>query len=368
MSTENLTPTPVSATPAPAAPIAQAPGAAPVIPPIQKVGGPTPLFQSLKEKSAAAQKAAMNAPSVGDPIAGDPEPSEVVVDPAAPAFAPNYKFKAYEKEMEIQDEFFKGLIKDPDSQEKITKIHERAMGFDELKTRHTSLRDEHKAVSEKFTAIDNNLAALSQMVREGDMGSFFQTLNIPEDVVLDHATKIIQKRQASPDQRAAIERQEQITRENRELKNQNQQYLSQAQSSSLQTRVLELNTSLSRPDVQAFGQLLDAKLGAEAFKRAVLERGQLAFNITGQIIPADEAVKQAMALYAPFVSAQPNQVLPGQAAPASGAPQVTGAPQAPATPKPVLPMVSGGSNSPIKQGVRSIKDIKKRAEQLQTGS
>lgn len=338
-------------------------------------GGIAALQKKIDAKAAASKPPpipppeGVKEPVTPDPIAADPAAPADPAASASPEFVANFKYKSYDKDFEVQDEFFKNLIKDADSQKKIIDLHERASGFGELKERHTKLRDDHKALSDKHSALDFDLKQLGEMVKDRDMGSFFHTLNIPFEVVADFVRQEFVKREAAPDQRAIIEEQERVRRENRELRQKNETLSSQSSSQTLQAKEFELQSALSRPEVVAFSQLFEAKLGKDSFRKAVLERGQLAFNMTGQNIPFDQAIQQAMLMYAPFISpAQPgatNNSAPTPPPPASAA-SATPAPKAPPA---VIPNVSGGSNSPIKKGYTRIAQLKERAKEIgRTGS
>lgn len=325
----------------------------------------------LKEKAQAMASGAASAPSGEKPVSpSDPAPGGEIPPAAAvtepPAFTPNFDFEAYDKKYQV-DEFFRSLVKDPDSQEKVLSLHKKAFGFDGLKEMHTALKAEHKTIADKYASLDAGLQELSAFVKNDDLGSFFDRLQLPRQKIFDFVRNELAKMTAAPDQRAAMEANEQARREAFQLKQDNARLQSQVETDALQSKGRELDGLLLKPDIAAFGAGLDAKLGNGAFRKAVLERGQLAYNLTGQNIPFEEAIAEAMKIYAPFMATATPAAVPGSPqipVAAAATEQIT-----PQAPKPVIPSVSGGSTSPIKQGVRSIADIKKRAQQsARTGS
>lgn len=344
---------PTNTNPSPTIPAPGAPPATAVVP--APAAPAKSQLATLKEKADAIKNQIL-------PDSDAPAPVDPAVPAATepPAFTPNLKFKAYDKEFEVADDFFKGLVKDEASQKKIIDIHERAHGFDGLKEMHKALREENKTTQEKYNSIDSNLKRLSSYVAEGDLGSFFETLKIPEAMVMEYVAERLKLLNAPAEQRVQMEEQEKIRRHNRELREQNETLSTGVQTAAVQAKQQEIEMALGNPEVAGIAKIIDEKLGAGSFKQAVLDRGILAFNMSRQVISAQQAVQEALKLFAPFVSllAQPGQ----QQSPAAViTPPAT---KTPAAPKPAIPNFNGGSASPLKQGVRSIADIKKRADQL----
>lgn len=269
----------------------------------------------------------------------------------APQYTPNYKFKVYDEEKEI-DPLFRDLIKDQDTEKKIREFHEKAYGLDVQKPKYEKLKTDHAQISEKYQNIDNSLKQLSTYIRAGDLGSFFDSVNIPKEMVFNFVKQELEKMSAPPEQRQHLEEFDRIRRENLALKQQSESWASKYETESIQARSIELDTAISKPDVAQVASVLDAKLGNGAFRNAVIERGLIAFHTTGKEIPVSQAVQEAVARYSQLVTGQAQQ---GQA---TGI-EMSEAPQAP---KATLPNVGGRSTSPIKRGPRSIEDLKKIAQ------
>ena len=260
---------------------------------------------------------------------------------APPSYTPNYKFKVHDEEKEI-DEIYRGLIKDQDTEKKIREMHEKAFGLDVQKPKFERLKTEHQVVSEKYTNIDNSLKQLSSYVRENDLGSFFDAVNIPKEMVFHFVKTELEKMGAPPEQRAQLEEFDRIRRENQSLRQQTQSLSSRFESESLQSKVMELDTALTRPDVTQVSSAYEARMGKGSFKNAVIERGLLAFHSTGQQIPVAQAVQETIAYWSPFLQGNAQPGTPERAAP-----------------KAALPNVGGRSTSPIKQTIGSLDDLYK---------
>jgi hypothetical protein len=272
----------------------------------------------------------------------------------APQYTPNFKFKVYDEEKEF-DEMFRGLVKDAETEKKVREFHEKAFGLDYQKPKYERLKNEHSELSTKYSNIDASLKQLSTLVRENDLGAFFEAINIPKNMVFNFVKQELEKMSAPPEQRQQMDEFERIRRENMMLRQQTEHINSRYETESLQAKQLELDTTLSRPEIANFSANYDAKMGKGAFRNAVIERGLLTYHTTGQQIPVMQAVQEAMNHWSPFFQGQSNG-------------QMEQTPTAqPQAAKPSLPNVGGRSSSPIKQGPRSIEDLHKARAQI-TGS
>jgi len=118
----------------------------------------------------------------------------------AKAYNPNYKFKAYQKEYEI-DEWVRPFIKDEDTEKKFKKLYERAYGYDFKAQKHDELKGQFDEVKKNYDQTEKALSILSGYVNENDFDSFFDGLNIPKNKVLEYALELVKREQMSPDQR-----------------------------------------------------------------------------------------------------------------------------------------------------------------------
>lgn len=340
-----------TATPAPAAPAPSAAAPAAASAP-QKVGG-SPGLADLKAKASQA-KATITPEGTSSGVENPMEPAA----PAAselPAFTPNFKFKVDEEEKEI-DELFRGIIKDADTEKKVRELHEKALGLDLHKTRHEKLKTQFQEVNSKYTNIDKSLKQLSRFVQNGDLGSFFDAINIPEHMVFQFVKQKLTQMEAPPEQRAEMQRAESERRQFIQLQQENEELQQRFSTETTQARGLELDTALASPVVTTIASQMDAKLGKGAFKREVINRGIVAYQTTGVEIPVHQAVQEAVAYWSPMFGQSP------QAPPAPAA--IQAAPQEPAQPPPTMPNVSGRATSPIKTGPRSIADLKKLGQAM----
>lgn len=273
--------------------------------------------------------------------------------PPAPAFTPNFKFKVHDEEKEI-DEMYRGLIKDQDTEKKIRELHEKAYGLDVQKPKYERMKQEFQEVSTKYGDIDKSLKQLSSYVQAGDLGSFFQATQIPKQMVFEYVKKELELMEASPEQRAEVERVQAERRRLYNLEQENQDLKTRFETESQSARVMELTTALASPVVSSVAQSFDAKMGSGAFKMEVIKHGLAVSQTTGETISVQQAVQETVEKWKQFFGETP------QASAQEISPMET-ASKAQAAPKPTFPNVSGRSASPLKAGPRSIDDLKKIA-------
>lgn len=285
-------------------------------------------------------------------------PIDTQAAPAAPVYQPNFKFKAFGKEHEIEEQF-RGLIKDKDTEEKIRKFHEKAYAMEKFKADEQKVRSEFEQFRQQA---DPNLKAMNHfnnLLKNKDWDNFFGGLKIPKEEIFNWVEKQLQMMQLPPDQRAEMERQAQIRQQNYAYENELSETQQNYQKLATETRLMQLDNLMARGDVSKQAEAIDAVYGQiGAFRNLVIEEAANHYSRTGVDLPADQAVQLAISKYGRFLQAQ-NQGAQGSQQQASvGAPQA--APQGPA---PIIPHVGGSARSPIKKSPRSIEDLKKMAKE-----
>lgn len=267
--------------------------------------------------------------------------------PAAQAYNPNYKYsvKGYEREF---PEWTRALVKDEDTEKRFRDLVAKADGVDFLKGESETL----KAENQQMMGVMNQV---NGMLKSGDLPSFFEALNIPEEAVLKYALEVAQRRQDPQAQaryqqdRQAQSAQSQRDAQYQQLAEQNQSLQSQFQQMATQTRTMELNTVLSSPDVASVARSFDERMGKGAFHDEVVKRGIYYFHATGQDIPASQAAQEVMQLIGMQQPQQPQQLQQPFQAGNQGS-------------KPVIPNIQGSGASPTRKVPKSIADLKAMAQ------
>jgi len=296
-----------------------------------------------------------------------PKPIDTaVVPPQTPTYAPNFKYKAALEEKEI-DPFWHGLIKDADSEKKVKELFTRADAFDYMKDKYTKRDTDYTSLREDYETQAKIVSKVTTAVKQQDYDTVFRNLGLNDHQVIQWAAKKVDymqhMQQLPPEQRAAIERQQQAAFQNQEYQEQLTQMQEEVFAQKSQAREVQLDMTLLKPEISQSVQFWDSKMGYQgAFRDMVIEEAQRAWAIQKVDLLPEQAVARVMQRFGAFIGAQG---APSQA----GATTQTMSEQG-ATPvlhqKPVIPVVNGAAKSPIKKQVRSVADIKQRLKDLES--
>jgi hypothetical protein len=286
-------------------------------------------------------------------------------------YAPNYKYKVMDKELEIPEKF-RALMTDAESEKDVRELFEKANGIEFVKGNLQREREMRRGVEQEYRAQAGQIEELREDYRRKDFDSFFGKLNIPFDDLLQYVHGKLsyeklppEQRQVLDAQRAAEHRALQLERQGTQVQQHQEQMLAQAVQHGL-------GLALARADVKSAADAHDTRVGKPgAFREEVIRRGEFYWVTQGKLIPPDQAVAEVLSLIGtPAASAQASATQ--AAAPAAQvqspaeamqAPPAAPAPQA-KTP-PVIPNVQGKTTSPLPTKPRSIAELKKLAAQAQ---
>lgn len=305
--------------------------------------------EAAVETTAAAEQPQSLRRSIEDKLAG----LDKKVAPQAPAYTPNYKFKALDKEFEF-DEWLRPHIKSSDQEKKLRELYEKAYGLDHVKSERDKIRTDYKSVNEEYTILNKGLDNLNTMLTNKDFHGFFNALKIPEQDILQYALSRVQYSQLPPEQRQMLDQQYQEKQKLAYYEQANQELIAAYQNQMGQQRSYELDSYLNRPEVTSVASAFDARAGyAGAFKDEVIRRGQYYASLPNpQDIPVEQAVREIMSLVGtPSPQAAAMQEQQNMMAGQQSMPQQQT--------KPVIPNIKGRGTSPAKKVVRSISDLRK---------
>src|SRR5688572_6863826 len=269
----------------------------------------------------------------------EPPKQEVDVPSEPSKYEPNFKFKVMDEEKEF-DEFLRGVVKGKEEEEKLRDLYTKAHGLEAnkktLETYKEKVEKHYAPIENQYNQVMANLGYLDTMVQKKDYQSFFDTLKISKQDILKYALDLVKYEELPPEQKAQIDHQREVERNNAMLLSQQQSTQSQVQEYAVQVRTLQLNNELMKPEVTSFVQSFDTKAGKPgAFREQVIRHANLAYYQNQMDLPVEQAVKEVMALYGNLV------------APQMQPPQQTPTPQAQQRP-PVIPNVQSSGNSPAK--------------------
>lgn len=306
------------------------------------------------------------------PERAEPAKEEPIIEQEAPAFSPNYKFKAsvYNKESKALDQKeydidpkFHALMKTPEDEKLVRELHEKAFGIDSVKERLNETKEQAQKHASDLNEYKTTVSSLQKIyqtaVSTGNyhkLDGFFQKLNIPQDVVMQYALEKVRLNEMPEAQRNAIMGQLQAETRAETVAEQQERLNQQMATAAQQMKSMQFEAHLSRPDISTVAQQFDARVGKPgAFKLEVARVGELAWYQSGGKIDLtpEQAAQQVISNYG--LSAQVSGQLPGPAS----------APKVPLqrTTK-TIPNVSGKSASPLGSKPKSIEDLKNMYKEM----
>lgn len=326
--------------------------------------GRTPLGVFAGQKSVQDSNKAQA--KVGRPLGSKNQPK---VDPAAPVYEPNYKFKVLDQEKEM-DEWLRPLVKNKEVEDKIRDMLTKVHGLPKIKSERDEVRtqfDTFKSqIQKEYAPVIQRHQHLSEMASKArqndDWTPFLQAAQIPVQSVIKWAAKTVAQLEANPNHLDKEKALYDTTQHIQSIQQQNQTLQQQMDQIRMERQALELDYNLNANDTKEFAKIFDARVGRPgAFRQEVINRGAMIEMSEGRVATAQELVGDLIKLY----GGMPKAEVPMTEAPAEQA-QMEGSLEAQqgSDGKPVLPNIKGRSTSPAKTVIRSTDDLRKLRTQL----
>lgn len=317
-----------------------------------------PLSLDGMKKMSKEMDAGFSPKSVDSAIAETAVKPEVI--PAVPTFTPNFKYKAALQEKEV-DEFWRPLIKDADSEKKIKEALSKLDGFDFVKDSRDKVQKEFESLSNDYYAQNQLVERVTGAISKKDFTSAFRQLGLTDQDIFNYTQQKLQMLELPPEQRKIYEDAEQARTQQELMQEQMAQYKNMYDQQAVQTRAMQLDFTLSRPEVQGTVQNWDTLQGREgAFRDLVIQEANYAWHNGKQDLSASDAVQLVLQKWGKVINqgGGVQQVASQTQAPPQQTPQFV-APQA----KPIIPSVNGKGTAPIKKVPKSIDDLKRMAKE-----
>lgn len=296
--------------------------------------------QAAAASGAQAQGAAPGAP--GTPGA-----------PTPPAYTPNYKYKAAGSEKEL-DKFWHPLIKDSESEKQVKELFSKADAAEFQKTRREQAEQAFSSMATDYEQTTNLVKRFNQSVQQKDLSSAFRLANISKEDVFTWTQQQLQLLEMPPEQRQQHEQFEAAKTQKMEMEDKYTQLQQQYETTAVQTRVLQLDVALSRPEVANFAQAWDQNAGQDgAFKSFVIEEAKKVYYDRQQDISPEQAIQMVMQRFGKFLNV---------GGPTTQSPQAI--PQGQRQNPPVIPHVAGKNASPVKKVYKSLDELKKLSKEV----
>jgi hypothetical protein len=287
---------------------------------------------------------------VGSQSTLSPEISSPVVEEV---FTPNYKYKAYGKELEM-DEWARPLL-NKDTQPHLTKLFEKAGGFEPLKERYSHTEQELGNYRNAYSALDGVRNQILADISKGSLGNVFKVLGVTSQQVRDFVKQELTYESLPPEERRKIDEQNHVRQQNEFYQQQLQEQRSMSEQLVMQKHELDIQMTFSNPKYSPLIASYNQRMGSgQAFRDAVDRIGNYEWTINQRSITPSEAVEQAIKMLGLSVEQPMNggqqvnqpQSLPGKPAP-----------------KPII-VPNGSSSTPVKKRPASIADLEKEYQQM----
>lgn len=321
--------------------------------------------QSSSGSTSTMSASADSSSSQSSPQSGSSQPTVGgETQPQAEAYMPDWKFKAANKEHEI-DEWLRPVVKNKEHEQKLKELYEKAFGLDEVKTTREKIREEYKGYKSQTEPLVQTVTQASQLYQgaikayqDGNvrgavfkLEEAFKHLGINEKVLQNYVFQKLKMDELPADQKAEYNRQRELETQFSQVQEQMQHWQSQAQQMAVSQRQFELQQATSKPEVASVVSSFDQRNGPGSFQNEVILRGKMYWDMYQQDMPAEQLVQEVITKYglqAPQAPAAPPQA------------QQTSAPRD----VPVIPTVKGGSGSPAAKSFQSLDDIKAYRKQV----
>ena len=282
-----------------------------------------------------------------------------------PAYTPNFKFKANQKEHELP-EFVRSIIKDAETEKHLTQIYAKAYGMDAIKGRYEEARGELTQVKTSYNSIMGQVQEAAQAYKQGDLDTVFETFKIQPEKVLQWAVEKVRLSQLPPEQRHAFEASENAKKQARMMEKQFHESNQQTMEQQTQYIGQMFELVLERPDISAVAQAYDTRKGTPgAFRELVIKVGESETALSGKLITPMEAAQKAL----DWLGEMPQKAQPAPAAAPIQQQSATPAVNTPQpSPKKTLPNLANAgakpNSAPAKSKIRSLDDLKRKHDEL----
>ena len=305
------------------------------------------------ENNEVVQQEVSSTPEVA--VSSAPEAASAA--PAAEAWSPNYKVKAYDNEYEIPENFRSYI--NQENEKNFKEVFERSFAFDTIKQKYKDAHSKYQEVNGKYDTISKNLDKLSKYVQGGDFDSFFGSINIPEADIQKWIYNKLQIQSLPQDQQQLYTKNSEYQKQLSSMQEQYEEMQSKLgefetykQEQAIQQRHSELDSAIINSEYKSLAESYDARVGQPgAFKNEVILRAAAVANATGKDLSVQEAVQEFAKLVA---WNNQNGVQAGGVAQKGNS-------------RPTIPSVSGKASSPVAPQVKSIEDLKKLAKAAAQG-
>lgn len=284
---------------------------------------------------------------------GDDEQVESEDDEqTAGEYKPSTKYKVLDEEHDFDPKLKKFLTKE--TEPIIRELYEKAHGIDTIKVGRFQAITERNEIQGNYNNLLGEVGRIMNYRRSGDLQSFFESVQLPDDTIAKYILEKAQIAQLPPEQQAVYNEREAFRRRMNTLEQNFQVMKATGDNSEVQARVSELDSVLKSSETSRIAKDFDSRNGEGSFKQAVMEHGAAKFYATKKDLSAAEAVES-------FIKMTGMKVSKGQPKPGANATKrVVARPQVK-----TIPNYGGGQASvTATKKPKSVDDLRKLAREF----
>lgn len=293
--------------------------------------------------------------------AAPPAPEAPVADAPAAAvppvdeFVPDFKYKFGGQEKEI-DAFWRPLVKDKDSLQKVRDAIERSEALDMHKGKTKEFQEKLSQYEPVVQDVQKYQEMFIQATQTNDFGKhreLLQELGYTDAVLKDVVRHMLKEEQLPEEQKKYMQAQKQAELEKNQLVSQNEEVRAQYSDIVRDLTAQQMDIEFGKTDAQELIKAYEAANGNGSFREMFLQRGAYYVAGEGRHVPPSEVMGRILKEFNPFITKQ----VAGAPAPSQPAAVVREKPK-------VMPNVGAGNGAPTQGSVSSLDDLRKKYKQL----
>ena len=283
---------------------------------------------------------------------------EEVTEPQTQEWEPNYSYSVRDDQFEF-DEWARPFIKDAETEENMRQLYTKAGGLDRVKqslektsTELTTAQQEalrHKEEAELARKGYDNMANLAKE----DFAAFAGLVGLDDKTILNYANQRLDYREKPEWERQQIDRDVELRTKSYESQVQTEMLRKENERLMRVQHEEKFSQALNQPEIKAFAEKFDGRLGKGSFEQHVKEYGSNEFRTNKRYVEPMISAQQVYAKWRPLFEDALDKVNKEETKTSA-----TTIPKAPTN------LGEGRAGSVVRKRIKSIDDLRKISNEL----
>jgi hypothetical protein len=283
-------------------------------------------------------------------VTSEPSVAPEAEKPHVSEFTPDYTYTFKGEKREI-DEFFRGLIKDPESQQKVRDMVERAEALELHKSKSKEFEGRISEWEPKVKQLELYQRTFESAKTPAEHLSLLNEIGYNTEMLKDVVREVLTREQMPEDQKRYFEAAQRAELEKREALTHTEAIKHEFTAMLANVTEQQMGLELGKAENSNLVQAYESANGEGSFRQLFLERGAYLTQVAGRHVPPAEVMANLSKEFGWAVASR----------------QVTGVTNAPQAIKPKqksIPSVGTQSGSPTKPAISSLDDLQAKYKQL----